>query len=138
MSDLNYMLDKIESQLGTRVYKTEIFDYPNNYNIGLRNTTYLYGDNNLNFSRINKPNFKYTINIDNNNNNYYKNAKLKQVNTYTFDKMSNGAKDYDTNNISIPQYQQNEAKIVIQKEIEPYSYNIQEELKETLNNTKKN
>ena len=118
MDELNYMLDNIESQLG-KSRKRQLYDSINNYNY-LQNNSLTDKSNlflgNLDYSSLN-----------------YNNNLSEQSNINQLDKISNGGKDYELN---IPYYQKVKNDYKIEKEIEPYSKNIQSDMNNSLNNVR--
>ena len=134
MDELNYMLDNIEYQLGKGRKKTDYsninYDYDNMLNMPLRNSSNLYLRN-LEYSSLNNNNYMFRNNNDYLNNNY--NNFNEKTNIKQLDKISNGAKDYELN---LPYYQKLEYDNKIEKEFEPYSKNIQNDLNISLNNVK--
>ena len=124
MSDLNFLFKKIDSQI--RSPKTNIYSNEREFNLPI-NKNYSLFDRKTDYS-------SFSHNIYNNisNEKYGRNYKLEENQKYNqLDKKSNGGYDYETN---IYPAQNLENINIIKKEIEPYSNNINEEFKSSLNN----
>jgi len=130
MDDIYILLDKIDSQLGTR-NNNYINDDNKSNDIFLNNRNSMY-NNNINYS-LNKQIDNFNINDNyniNNSNYYYPNNKL---NISQFDKISNGNKEYyEPSNINLSYYQRNEMINSMEKKNEPYSDNNKEDLNVSL------
>jgi len=125
MDDIYTLLNKIDTQLGTR-YKSNYFidDNKNKYMI-LNNRNSMYNSN-INYS-LNKPIDNFIIKDNNsiNNNSYY--YPNNNINLSQFDKISNGNKEYyDSSNLIYDQ--RNEMINSIEKGNQKNSDNVIEEM----------
>jgi hypothetical protein len=127
MDDIYNLLNKIDTQLGTR-YNNYFIDDNKSNDMILSNGNPMY-NNNINYS-LSKPIDNSIIKDNNiiNNANYYPNNKQ---NLSQFNKISNGSKEYyEPNNIIYDQ--RNETVNSIEKRNKKNSENIQEELNASL------
>jgi chromosome segregation ATPase len=129
MDDIYTLLNKIDTQLGTRYKSNYFIDDKKDNDMILNNRNSMY-NNNINYS-LNKPNDNFIINDNNNlnNNNYY--YPNNKSNLSQFDKISKGNKEYFENNNLIYD-QRNEMVNSMEKRNKQYSDNIQEELNASL------
>ena len=125
MDDIFTLLNKIDTQLGTRYKSNYFIDDNKNNDMILNNRNSMYNSN-INYS-LNKPIDNFIIKDNNsiNNNSYY--YPNNNINLSQFDKISNGNKEYyDSSNLIYDQ--RNEMINSIEKGNQKNSDNVIEEM----------